>query len=89
MKVKKRDGRLQDFSINKIKLTLERVSDELGEPFTGSDLRILTETVELKIVETGKEIIESAEIYKIVIERLRRYGFAGIAKAYEEFEKSF
>ena len=38
MKVRKRDGSLQDFDIDKVKLTLERMSDELNRPFTGSDL---------------------------------------------------
>ena len=89
MKVKKRNGSLQDFNMDKIKLTLERVSDELNRPLTGSDLRVLTEAIEKNILETKKEIIESAEIYKIVIEKLRRLGFTRIAKAYEDFKKKF
>lgn len=87
MKVKKRDGNVQPFSMDKIKLTLERVSDELNQPFTGWDLRLITREIEKEINKTEKEIINSSEIKKIVIEALERLSFKQIAKAYEEFNK--
>jgi len=87
MKVKKRDGNVQPFSMDKIKLTLERVSDELNQPFTGGDLRLITREIEKEINKTEKEIINSSEIKKIVIEALERLSFKQIAKAYEEFNK--
>lgn len=89
MKVRKRDGSLQNFNLNKIRLTLERVSDELGEPFTGADLKLLTGMIEQRIAEMGKETINSAEIHKVVIEKLRIFGFTEIAKSYGEFGKKF
>ena len=87
MKVRKRNGSIQDFSMDKIRLTLERVSDELNQPLTGSDLRLLAEGIERKIIATGKEIIDSTEISEIVIEVLKRLGFSQVAKAYDEFDK--
>lgn len=89
MKVRKRNGKLQDFNTNKIKLTLERVSDEFGRPFTGADVNILIESIEKNITDMGEEIIDSAEIHKIVVKKLREFGFNGIANAYGEFEKRF
>lgn len=87
MKVRKRNGSVQIFSMDKIKLTLERVSDELNQPLTGSDLELLTRGIEKEINKIGKEIIDSSEIKKIVIELLERLSFKQIAKAYEEFDK--
>ena len=87
MKVRKRNGSVQIFSMDKIKLTLERVSDELNQPLTGSDLELLTREIEKEINRIGKEIIDSSEIKKIVIELLERLSFKQIAKAYEEFDK--
>ncbi|NLN41247.1 MAG: ATPase [Clostridiales bacterium] len=87
MKVRKRNGSVQTFSMDKIRLTLERVSDELNQPLTGSDLELLTREIEKEINRIGKEIIDSSEIKKIVIEILERLSFKQIAKAYEEFDK--
>lgn len=89
MKVKKRNGTIQDFNIDKIRLTLGRVSDEQSMPFTGSDLNLLTETIEKKIMETNKEIIRTGEIHEIVVNNLRDLGFKRIANAYSKYEKSF
>ena len=46
MKVKKRNGSLQDFNMDKVKLTLERVSDDQGRPFTAADINRLTDAIE-------------------------------------------
>lgn len=88
MKVRKRNESIQAFSIDKIRLTLECVSDDLNQPLTGSDLSLLTEEIERKVIQTGKSIIDSAEIKKIVVEVLEKLGFKRIAKAYDEFDKS-
>lgn len=89
MKVKKRNGTIQDFNMDKIRLALGRVSDELSMPFTGSDLKRLTDNIGENIEDTHKDIIESAEIYRIVIDNLRALGFKKMAKAYEDFERKF
>lgn len=89
MKVKKKNGSIQDFNMDKIKLTLVRVSDETSMPLTGSDIRLLNDNIEKSIRSTTKEIIESIEIHKIVVANLRNLGFARIANAYEDFRKRF
>lgn len=89
MKVRKRNGNIQIFSPNKIKLTLERVSDELGRPFTGSDLGMLIGAIERDINGRGMETIDSSEIQSIVVAKLKEFGFGKIANAYDEFRGSF
>jgi len=46
LKVRKRDGRIQDFNLGKIRLTIERVSDEVQMPLTGSDLDMISKSIE-------------------------------------------
>lgn len=89
MKVRKRDGSIQEFDMNKVKLTLERVSDETGMPFTGSDLRVLMATIESNILNRKEKIIKTAEIHRIVVDNLEKLGFRRIAKGYDDFEKGF
>ncbi|NLI59923.1 MAG: hypothetical protein GX375_00645 [Clostridiales bacterium] len=89
MKVRKRNGNLQDLNMDKIRLTLERVSDELKKPFTASDLNLLIGAIEGEIMEAGKEIIDSIDIGKIVIGQLKKNHFMQVAKAYEEFDRKF
>lgn len=85
MKVIKKDGRIQEFDIEKIKLTLERVSDEVGKPFTKSDIDNLAKFIQKAISDTNKEYMRSFEIHRIVVEQLKVAGFNHIAQAYDDY----
>jgi len=87
MKVIKKDGRIQEFDIEKIKLSLERVSDEVNEPFTKSDINNLARAIQETILTMNKEYIGSSEIRSIVVEQLKRAGFTHIAQAYDDYLK--
>ncbi|MFU0801169.1 MAG: ATP cone domain-containing protein [Xylanivirga thermophila] len=89
MKVIKRDGRTQDFEIDKIKLTLERVSDEINMPFTHGDVERVAHAIERSINNIGTDTITSSKIHEIVIGELNTLGFIEIAKAYDGYKKSF
>ncbi|MCM8900517.1 hypothetical protein KVG29_04655 [Caldicoprobacter algeriensis] len=45
MKTIKNDSRVQDFDIEKTKLTLERISDEVNEPLTEPDINKLARAI--------------------------------------------
>lgn len=87
MKVIKKDGRIQEFNIEKIKLTLERVSDEINEPLTQSDIDNLARAIQKAILAAGKEHMHSFEIHRIVVDQLRTAGFDDIARAYGDYQK--
>lgn len=89
MKVVKRNGSIQDFSINKIILTLERVSDDINEPFTESDMENLSIGIERDLKTLECEKVSSSDLYEIVIDELRKFGFSKAAKYYKEFEKDY
>jgi transcriptional regulator NrdR family protein len=87
MKVIKRNGLVQEFDIEKIKLTLERVSDEVNEPFTKSDIDNLTRAIQKAVLARGKEYIHSFEIHTIVVDELKSAGFIHIAQAYDDYQR--
>lgn len=87
MKVIKRDGRIQEFNINKIILTLEKVSEEIGEPFTESDINNLSGDIVNFIKKIDGNTISVANIQDMVVEELVMLGFNKAAKHYKEYRK--
>lgn len=87
MKVLKKDGRLQDYNLDKIKLSIERASDEARQPFTLSDIEILGNDIHKKILDLEKDTIKSEEIHNIVYKQLKYTGFDQIATCYKNYAK--
>lgn len=87
MKVIKRDGRIQEFDINKILITIEKVSDEIVEPFTESDINNLSEDILNSIKAISKDTIEVNKIQDVVVEQLEKLGFGKAANHYKEYRK--
>ncbi|MCY6371770.1 ATP cone domain-containing protein [Clostridium ganghwense] len=87
MKVVKKDGRLQEFDINKIKTSIMRASDDLNEPLNTSDIDNIAHSIEDKIKKYNRYSMEALEIHQIVVEELKNNGFQHIAKAYDEGTK--
>ena len=87
MRVVKRDGRLQEFNLEKIMLTLEKASDESGDCFTHLDIKILAKDIENKIKTQCGDPVHVALILKIVVEQLRESGFNRTAKYYEDYSR--
>lgn len=89
MKVIKKSGRVQEFDLEKIKLTLERVSDEVNKPFTDSDINKLTKAIHKVILAIGKEYVHSFQIHQIVVDELKAAGFTHIAQAYDNYQRKY
>jgi transcriptional repressor NrdR len=87
VQVIKRNGSKQEYDVNKIKLTLEKVSDEVLKPLTASDIAALLRSIEQSIKACNKEEIQSSRILRIVVAELIDYGFYDIAKAYLQNRK--
>ncbi|WP_035288076.1 ATP cone domain-containing protein [Clostridium sp. KNHs214] len=83
MKVIKRDGRTQEFDISKIMVSIERSSDDAGNPMTSSDILNVSEDIKNKIWKDFKNKVGYNDIRNIVIEELTNAGFESVSKAYE------
>ena len=84
MKVIKRDWRLQDFDLSKIKTSISRASDDADQPFNESDLYNLARDIENYIGSLGKDSIKADDIQQLVLDKLEKEGFQVVAKFYYE-----
>ncbi|EYE89355.1 ATPase [Fervidicella metallireducens AeB] len=82
MQVIKRDGRLQDFDLDKIIRSIGAASDDVDEPMNSSDLHNIAKNIKDEIQATGKDKIDYSEIRQLVVNKLKEYGFKDIAEAY-------
>lgn len=87
MKVVKRDGRIQNFDIDKIIRTIEYASDETGEPLTASDIEVLSKDIQNIIKNREEDKISVIEIQDIILEQLNKNGFHHVAEHYENYKK--
>ncbi|OQB21738.1 MAG: anaerobic ribonucleoside triphosphate reductase [Firmicutes bacterium ADurb.Bin182] len=82
MQVRKKNGSLQDFNIDKIMLVIEHISDECNQPLTLSDINLIRKSVLKSVENKAVDVISTAEIRDIVFSELSRSGFSDIAAAY-------
>ncbi|WP_373898867.1 ATP cone domain-containing protein [Haloimpatiens sp. FM7315] len=83
MKVIKRNGREQKFDLDKIKISIERASDDTKIPLTRSDSENISKKIEKDILRDYKEFINYTQIRKVVEKNLVKEGFEKIAEAYK------
>lgn len=88
MKIIKKDGRLEEFNSKKIKTSIENSANEVGIALNESDLIILVQDIERKILQIReKELITSSyEVIGVVFSILKRNGFKNILKSYVGFD---
>jgi transcriptional regulator NrdR family protein len=84
MKLVKRSGNLEDFDIGKVKMSVGRVSDELREPLTDSDLSFIAAQVEKGIFEKHQSQVSHRDVHFLVVDILNLVGFSKIAARYDE-----
>jgi transcriptional regulator NrdR family protein len=84
MKVLKRSGNLEDFNIEKVKISVGRVSDELSEPLTDSDLNFIAAQVEKGIFEKHQSQVSYRDVHFLVVDILNLVGFSKIAAQYDQ-----
>ena len=65
MKVRKRDGRLQDFRIEKIMLSIERASDDAKNSINESDSENISRMIKSEIKKLAVNEIESCRAERI------------------------
>lgn len=87
MEVIKRDGRVQQFDMNKIMITIERASDEANTPMNDSDINIVTGAIKYMVKTENADRISVENIQNIVINSLNSNGFNSVAKYYSNYKK--
>lgn len=88
MNIIKKDGRIEEFKIEKLSTSLSNAANDLNLTLNKSDLKIITEDVE-KIIKSirSNEATSSYEVVGILISTLKNEKFSEILKAYIEYKK--
>lgn len=89
MKIIKKDGRLEEFNISKIKTSIENAASDSESMVNESDLNILVDDIEKLLINIRKDslVTSSYEVIGVIFEIFKRDGFNSILKAYVEFDK--
>lgn len=85
MTVIKKDGRIQDFDIEKMRLSVANASDEAKAPMSSSDINLVIRDV-MASIESGEiqQHLNTAMLRKFIIDSLIKFGFTMVAKHYSE-----
>jgi transcriptional repressor NrdR len=86
--VKKKDGRIERFDINKIIRGLQKACEK--RPVTMEQIRELAERVRQELMLLGKEEVSSQEIGDLVMKHLKkvdRIAYIRFASVYRQFEE--
>jgi transcriptional repressor NrdR len=89
MKIVKKDGRLEEFDVRKIKTSIENAANDCDAVLNESDLKILVSDVEntLKNIRKDSFVTSSYEVIGVIFDVLKKDGFNKVIKAYVEFDK--
>ncbi|MGI6085959.1 MAG: ATP cone domain-containing protein [Acetivibrionales bacterium] len=85
MTVIKKDGRIQDFDVEKMRLSVANASDDAKAPMSSSDLDLVIKDVmaSIELVEISQHL-DTAMLQKFIIDSLIKFGFSKVAKHYSE-----
>ncbi len=84
MKVLKRNGSVQEFSMNKVKTSIRNASEDTHKPITDGDVEILSRAIERRLDSLMREEITSNDIFEHTLLVLMKYRFYELAKQYRE-----
>ena len=82
MKIKKRNGKIEDFDKGKIVTSITNASDEVNEPLNESDIYIVTNAIYHDITNEKDEIISSEYIFQAIYTELKKIRFKEVAESY-------
>ncbi|MEL7623481.1 MAG: ATP cone domain-containing protein [Clostridiales bacterium] len=88
MIVLKRDGSTQEFNEDKIRASLETTSDEIGEPMSSGNIRIIVKGIVDRISRYYTDQVHAKDIHYFVVAELANSGYYNVAKAYNESVRS-
>lgn len=84
LKIKKRDLRIEEFSIDKIQTSISHAARDINYQITHADTKAISKKVFNTLTELGREEshTSSYEVKCIVLETLTDFNFNKIAKAF-------
>lgn len=84
MKIRKRNGSIEDFYKDKIVTSITNASDEVNEPLNESDIYIVTNAVYQHVMDNKDEVVSSESIFNTIYDELKKIGFKDVAESYKK-----
>ena len=82
MEIIKKNGRIEEFNISKVKRSILNASSEINQSLADADLNIIEKEVLKILKELKREKTSSYEIFAIVLNVLNKLNFNAVGKAY-------
>lgn len=82
----KKNGQIQKFNLDKVRLSIERASDEAKTPLTASDINYVSKVIVKKLESIYLSPLQSNTIHKIVVKSLKDTGFKKVADYYKNYK---
>ena len=83
MKIKKRNGKIEEFYKEKIVTSITNASDDAHEALNESDIYIVTNVVYQHVMDNKDEIVSSESIFNTIYDELKKIGFKNVAESYK------
>mgnify|MGYP002783000400 CR=1 FL=1 len=84
MEIIKKSGRVEEFNPSKVKNSVFYASEEVKEPLTDSDLKLIEKEVIDILKHLGREKTSAYEVFAIVLNVLKKLEFNRIGRSYLE-----
>lgn len=82
MEIIKKNGRIEEFNISKVKRSILNASSEINQSLADADLNIIEKEVLKILKELKREKTSSYEVFAIVLNVLNNLKFNEVGKAY-------
>ncbi|SHK43832.1 ATP cone domain-containing protein [Hathewaya proteolytica DSM 3090] len=84
MKIVKRSGKIVDFSMDKIKTSIETSACDINFSLTSSDINILMDDLSSLLINLRSEdgLTSSFEVRGLIYEVMMKHGFKDVCRSY-------
>lgn len=82
MNIVKKSGNVQEFSKEKLALSILRASDDIKQPLNNADVNYLVNTIETVIKKIRNDNTSAYEVFAVTIHCLNKENFQLVAKSY-------
>ena len=87
MNIIKKDGRIEEFKIEKLSTSLSNAASDLNFTLNKSDINIIAKDVEETLKSIRKDNGETSSYEVIVIDTLKNEKFSDVLRAYVKYRK--
>ncbi len=89
MNIIKKNGRIEEFKISKVRQSILSASEEVTEPLSDAELKLIEKEVNNILSKLNRTETSSYEVFGICLNALNELGFKSVCKSYLQGSISF